>query len=168
MRLVIINLCRIPFFHHKLYIKSIQSLISVKCYETESIRHVLQWLVHTCHHKTTLHCERGRSAFTGATGHYFKLLGSLVEFTPLSLTALGPTFRKLGLSFSLVHLEQFYLARLDIFKMQGKGTFVPWWNESLGLPCPEQCQSTFSVYFPDPLFFISCFLSCSLVVRLTV
>lgn len=113
------------------------------CYETELICHVLQWLADTCQYNTTLYCERGHSTFTGATGRHFKLLESLAEFTPLCLTGPGPTFRKSGPSFSLVHLEQFYLARLEIFKMQGKWTFVPWWNESLGLYCPEQCQSTF-------------------------
>lgn len=93
--------------------------------------------------------RRGHLTFTGATGQYFKLLHRLAEFTPLSLTALGPTFRKSGSSFSLAHLEQFYLAWLEIFKMQGKGTFVPWLNESLGLYCPEQCQSTlFSITSP--------------------
>lgn len=85
----------------------------------------------------SLNCERGCSTFTGATGRYYKLLQSLAGFTPLRLTALGPSFRKSGLYFSLVHLEQFYLARPEIFKMEGEGTFVLCWNESPGLFCPE-------------------------------
>lgn len=58
----------------------------------ELICHVLQWLADTCQYNTTLYCERGHSTFTEATGHYFKPLQSLAEFTPLRLTALGPTF----------------------------------------------------------------------------
>lgn len=105
--------------------------------------------------------RRGHLTFTGATGQYFKLLHRLAEFTPLSLTALGPTFRKSGSSFSLAHLEQFYLAWLEIFKMQGKGTFVPWLNESLGLYCPEQCQSTlFSITSPIRKHFFPARFDC--------
>lgn len=37
------------------------TLISVMCYETELICHVLQWLADTCQYNTTLYCERGHS-----------------------------------------------------------------------------------------------------------
>lgn len=77
---------------------------------------------------TTLYCERT-----------LDLLGIPLASTSsdckawlssrLSLTALSPIFRKSGLSFSLEHLEQFYLAWLEMFKMQGKGdvcSMVEW------------------------------------------
>lgn len=67
--------------------------------------------------------------FPGATGQHFSLLRSLAEFTSLTLTAAGPTLgnraHRLFLFFSFfftsMHLEQFYLARLEIFKMGGEG-----------------------------------------------
>lgn len=92
----------------------------------------------------------------GPLANTFKLLQSLAEFTPLRLTALGPTFRKSGPSFSLVHLEQFYLPRLEIFKVQGErghffGAVVEWVSWLiLSRAMPED----FFHYFPKTVWFV--------------